>query len=141
MDHTGPRVRARSALRFHISAPSRSNFLTLRSSRGVSDPWAAETAAAEWKYKNVYIDTSTWSPKYYAPELITFANTTGREKVMFGTNFPQLGWKDCVGNFDRYLVGTEKGFKEKVVREFMGGIALRVLGLPPVKLDHLKSNL
>ncbi|KAF2470926.1 amidohydrolase 2 [Lindgomyces ingoldianus] len=104
-------------------------------------PWVAETVAVAWKHQNVYIDTSAWSPKYYASELIRFANTTGREKVMFGTNFPQLGWKTCVDNVNEYLVGTKDGFKSKVVQDFMGGNAIRVLKLPSVNLGNLKSNL
>lgn len=104
-------------------------------------PWAAETVAVAWKHKNVYIDTSAWSPKYYAPEFIHFANTTGREKVMFGTNFPQLGWKACVDRVSEYLVDTKGGFRENSIKDFMGGNAIRVLKLPPVNLDKPKSNL
>ena len=48
-----------------------------------------------WKHENVYIDTSAYLPKSYPKELLTFANTTGRGKVLFGTNFPQLTWKQC----------------------------------------------
>ncbi|KFY00075.1 hypothetical protein O988_03535 [Pseudogymnoascus sp. VKM F-3808] len=104
-------------------------------------PWAAETAAVAWKHKNVYIDTSAWSPKYYAQEFITFANTTGKDKVMFGTNFPQLGWKACVDNVNNHLVKGENGMRERVVEGFMGGNAIRVLKLPAVNLGQLKSNL
>ncbi|KAF7558596.1 hypothetical protein G7046_g5568 [Stylonectria norvegica] len=107
----------------------------------IGHPWAGETAAVAWKHRNVYIDTSAWSPKYYAPEFIKFANTTGKQKVMLGTNFPQLGWKACVDNVNEYLVGAEEGLKESVVEGFMGGNALRVLKLPAVSLDTLKSNL
>lgn len=103
-------------------------------------PWAAETVAVAWKHKNVYIDTSAWSPKYYAKEFITFANTTGKTKVMFATSFPQLGLKDCVDKVDRYLVGTKEGLRDESVKGFMGGNALRVLKLPPVYLDQLKSK-
>ncbi|EEU34404.1 uncharacterized protein NECHADRAFT_82251 [Fusarium vanettenii 77-13-4] len=104
-------------------------------------PWAAETVAVAWKHKNVYIDTSAWSPKYYAPEFITFANTTGRTKVMFGTNFPQLGLKECVDNVNTYLVGTKDGFRDASVKEFMGGNAIRVLKLPAAPLNKLRASL
>lgn len=104
-------------------------------------PWAAEAVAVAWKHKNVYIDTSAWSPKYYAPELIHFANTTGRKKVMFGTNFPQLGWMACVDNFNKYLVNKEGGLRAKSIEDFMGGNAIRVLKLPSVQSDSLRSNL
>lgn len=94
-------------------------------------PWAAETVAVAWKHKNVYIDTSAWSPKYYAPEFLTFANTTGRKKVMFGTNFPQLQWKDCVRNVNDHLVKTRR-LREDHVADFMGLNAQRVLKLPSI---------
>lgn len=104
-------------------------------------PWAAETVAVSWKHKNVYIDSSAWSPKYYAPEFLHFANTTGREKCMFGTNFPQLGWKDCVDKVNGHLVGREGGLREKVVKDFMGANAIKVLKLPPADVGSPKSNL
>ncbi|KAI4596813.1 hypothetical protein KJ359_005156 [Pestalotiopsis sp. 9143b] len=104
-------------------------------------PWAAETVAVAWKHKNVYIDTSAWSPKYYAPEFIKFANTTGRKKVMFGTNFPQLGLKDCVDNVNEYLVGTKEGIRKENWKDFMGHNAIRVLKLSRVDFDELKASL
>ena len=86
--------------------------------------------AVAWKHKNAYIDTSAWLPEYYAPALIKFANTTGKKKVMFGTNFPQLGWKACIRNVQEYLVDTKEGFKSnQIVEDFMGRNALRVLDL------------
>lgn len=93
-------------------------------------PWAAEAASVAWKHKNCYIDTSAWSPKYYASDFMKFANTTGKDKVMFGTNFPQLGFKACVDNVNQHLIGTKDGFKDSVVEPFMGGNALRVMKLP-----------
>ena len=48
-----------------------------------------------WKHANVFIDTSAHAPKYYPKELIHFMNTYGKDKVMFGTNFPQLQFKKC----------------------------------------------
>jgi len=94
-------------------------------------PWAAETVSVAWKHQNVYIDTSAWSPKYYAPEFLAFANTTGRKKVMFGTNFPQLQWKDCVDNVHEYVVKQGK-LRPDHVGDFMGFNAQRVLKLPSV---------
>ena len=49
-----------------------------------------------WKHKNVYIDTSAWAPAYYPQELIHFMDSYGSDKVMFGTNYPQLTHKMCV---------------------------------------------
>ena len=43
-----------------------------------------------WKHDNVFIDTSAYAPRYYPPSLRHFASTHGQDKVLFGTNFPQL---------------------------------------------------
>jgi uncharacterized protein len=91
-------------------------------------PWTAEMIGVAWKHKNVYIDTSAWSPKYYPPELMTFANTYGRCKVLFGTNFPQLGWKECVDTVEAHLVKSG-GLRAGVLKDFMGGNALKMLGI------------
>lgn len=107
----------------------------------IGSPWAAETALVAWKHKNCYIDTSAWSPKYYDPAFIKFANTTGKDKVMFATNWPQLGFKACVQRVGQYLVGTPDGFKDDVVEAFMGGNALRVLKLPANHSAQQKSRL
>ena len=98
-------------------------------------PWTAEMVAVAWKHENIYIDTSAYLPKYYPQELITFANTTGRKKVLFGTNFPQLTWKACVDSADRHLVQVPGGLRPEVVKDFMGENARRVFKLPslPVK--------
>lgn len=104
-------------------------------------PWVAETVSVAWKHENVYIDTSAWSPKYYSKEFLHFANTTGRKKVMFGTNFPQLEWKDCVANVQKHLVGKDDGLREEVVADFMGGNAIRVLKLSSVKGGQVTARI
>lgn len=96
-------------------------------------PWTAEAVSVAWKHENVYLDTSAWSPKYYAPEFLTFANTTGKKKVMFGTNFPQLGWKACVDGVRSISQGNRPALRENVLRGFMGGNAQRVFKLPPIQ--------
>ncbi|KIW28057.1 uncharacterized protein PV07_07741 [Cladophialophora immunda] len=103
-------------------------------------PWTAEMVAVAWKHENVYIDTSAYLPKYYPPELITFANTTGRKKVMFGTNFPQLTWDACVDSVKQHLLG-EGGFRREVVAAFMGGNARRVLKLDAASAQKAKASL
>lgn len=100
----------------------------------IGHPWTAEMVAVAWKHENVYIDTSAHLPKYYPPELIQFANTTGRKKVMFGTNFPQLDWERCVNSVADHLIGRN-GLRREVIEDFMGANARRVL-----KLDGYKEQ-
>jgi len=87
-------------------------------------PWTQEMIGVAWKHENVFIDTSAHLPKYYPAELIHFANTTGSKKVMFGTNFPQLGWKACVESANRDIK-----LRDSVKKDFFGGNAARVLKL------------
>jgi predicted TIM-barrel fold metal-dependent hydrolase len=60
-------------------------------------PWTDETIALAWKHENVFIDTSAHLPRYYPKQLIHFMKTYGREKVLFGTNYPQLPYEKCAG--------------------------------------------
>jgi hypothetical protein len=48
------------------------------------------------KHANVYIDTSAHLPSRYPSQLLEYMKTSGRSKVLFGTNFPHLEWRKCV---------------------------------------------
>jgi predicted TIM-barrel fold metal-dependent hydrolase len=57
----------------------------------VGYPWTEEMVAVCRKHENVYIDTSAYTSARLPPELVSFMkSSTGREKVMFGTNYPML---------------------------------------------------
>lgn len=55
-----------------------------------SFPWQEEALAVALHKPQVYIDLSGWSPKYFPPLLVQYANTLLKEKVLFGTDFPVL---------------------------------------------------
>ena len=59
-------------------------------------PWTDEMIGLAWKHENVFIDTSAHAPRYYPPQLVHYLKTYGQDKVLFGTNFPQLSWETCV---------------------------------------------
>jgi len=62
-----------------------------------SFPWQEEALAVATHKPQVYIDLSGWSPKYFPPILIQYANTLLKDKVLFGTDFPMLTperWRD-----------------------------------------------
>ena len=60
-------------------------------------PWTNEMIGLAMKHYNVYIDTSAWLPSYYPPELLQFMKTFGRNRVLFGSNFPHLPWDRTAG--------------------------------------------
>jgi hypothetical protein len=59
-------------------------------------PWTDEMIGLAWKHENVFIDTSAHLPRYYPQQLLHFLKTYGKDKVLFGTNFPQLRFEKCM---------------------------------------------
>ena len=55
-----------------------------------SFPWQEEALAVAQHKPNVFIDLSGWSPKYFPPILVHYANTLLKHKVMFGSDFPVI---------------------------------------------------
>ncbi len=88
-------------------------------------PWTDEMIGLAWKHEHVYIDTSAYLPRYYPPQLVHFASTYGREKVLFGTNFPMLRLDKCAEQARRLPLEPER------LAAFLHGNARRVFKLPP----------
>ena len=86
-------------------------------------PWVDESLSMALHKENVFIDLSGWSPKYFAPQIIQYANTQLRHKMMFGSDFPlihPLKWIEAAKSV---------GFKDEVLPLIMKDNAARLLGL------------
>jgi predicted TIM-barrel fold metal-dependent hydrolase len=55
-----------------------------------SFPWQDEAISICLHKPQAYIDLSGWSPKYFSPTLVQYANTLLRQKVLFGSDYPML---------------------------------------------------
>jgi hypothetical protein len=86
-------------------------------------PWTEEMIGVAWKHENVYIDTSAYLPRYYPPPFLHYMKTYGQDKVLFGTNFPQLPFDKCVEQ------ARALGLPEDVERKFFYENARRVFKL------------
>ena len=53
-------------------------------------PWQDEALSVALHKPQVYIDLSGWSPKYFPPQLVQFANTQLKHKVLFGSDYPVI---------------------------------------------------
>lgn len=53
-------------------------------------PWTDEMIAMAWKHDNVFIGVDAYAPKHWPPQLVHYLNTYGREKVLFGTDWPVI---------------------------------------------------
>jgi len=88
-----------------------------------SFPWQDEAISVCLHKENVWIDLSGWSPKYFAPQLVQYANTQLKTKVLFGSDFPLL-------TPDRWLADFEEApFKDEVRPLILKQNAARLLGL------------
>jgi predicted TIM-barrel fold metal-dependent hydrolase len=93
--HTGPLKPNRTGVPLELDEVAL-DFPELRIVGGhIGHPWTEEMIAVAWKHENVSIDTSAYLPRYYPPQLLHFIRTFGKDKVMFGTNFPQLSFEKC----------------------------------------------
>lgn len=55
-----------------------------------SFPWQDEALAVAVHKPHVYIDLSGWSPKYFPPQLVRYANSLLQDKVLFGSDYPVI---------------------------------------------------
>jgi uncharacterized protein len=55
-----------------------------------SFPWQDEALAVATHKPQVYIDLSGWSPKYFPPQLVRYANSLLKQKVLFGSDYPVI---------------------------------------------------
>ncbi|MFB6672426.1 amidohydrolase family protein [Streptomyces sp. NPDC056390] len=87
-----------------------------------SFPWQDEALAVATHKPQVYIDLSGWSPKYFPPQLIQYANTLLKDKVLFGTDYPLLTPERWLKDFAALPVKDE--VRPKILKEN----AARLLG-------------
>jgi predicted TIM-barrel fold metal-dependent hydrolase len=72
-----------------------------------SFPWQEEALAVAQHKPNVYIDLSGWSPKYFPPILVHYANTLLRRKVLFGSDYPALTPDRWMADFEKIDIRPE----------------------------------
>ncbi|WP_027940817.1 amidohydrolase family protein [Amycolatopsis taiwanensis] len=88
-----------------------------------SFPWQEEALSVALHKPRAYIDLSGWSPKYFPPILVQYANTLLKDKVLFGTDFPVL-------TPERWLTDLEKtAIRDEIKPGLFKDNAVRVLGL------------
>lgn len=84
-------------------------------------PWTDEALSMALHKPNVYIDLSGWSPKYFPPQIIRYANTQLGHKFLFGSDFPLISPDKWIAAFD------QAGFSEKVREPILKANAIKLL--------------
>ncbi len=88
-------------------------------------PWQEEQLAILVHKPNVYMDLSGWSPKYFQPALVQYANTLLQDKVMFGSDYPVISPERWLKDF------AQAGFREEVRQKILLDNAAKLLGIIP----------
>jgi predicted TIM-barrel fold metal-dependent hydrolase len=88
-----------------------------------SFPWQDEALAVATHKPLVHIDLSGWSPKYFPPQLVRYANTLLQDKVLFGSDFPVITPDRWLADFDKLEIKPE--VRPMILRDN----AIRLLGL------------
>ena len=86
-------------------------------------PWQDEALSLALHKPNVWIDLSGWSPKYFPPQLVQYANTLLKDRMLFGSDYPLITPERWMKDFD------EAGFKDKVKPLILKDNAKRLLNL------------
>lgn len=88
-----------------------------------SFPWQENALAVATHKPQVYIDLSGWSPKYFPPILVQYANTILKDKMLFGSDYPVITPDRWLEDFDQ--IGIRPEVKPLILRDN----AIRLLGL------------
>ena len=86
-----------------------------------SFPWQDEAISIAMHKPEVYIDLSGWSPKYFPPQLIQYANTLLKHQVLFGSDYPMIKPERWLKDFEQIAIRDEVRpliLKENAVRLF-----------------------
>jgi predicted TIM-barrel fold metal-dependent hydrolase len=86
-------------------------------------PWQDEALSVCLHKPNVYIDLSGWSPKYFPPQLVQYANSQLKHKMLFGSDFPLIPPDRWIKDF------REAAFKPEVHDLILKNNAIKALRL------------
>ncbi len=89
----------------------------------VGFPWIDELTSLIHKFPNFYVDTSAYVLHRLPPAFVSLMKGGGRERIMFGTNYPMLTPSRCLKQLDS--LGLDDATKEA----FLAGNARRAFAL------------
>lgn len=95
-------------------------------------PWQDEMLSMALHKGNVFIDLSGWSPRYFSPSLIQYANTLLQDKCLFGTDYPLITPQRWLEDF------AKAPFRDEVRPKILYQNAARILGLADTATDAAK---
>ncbi len=92
-------------------------------------PWTEEMISVAWKHENVYIGSDAYAPRHWPESFVHFINTWGKDKVLFGTDWPVIDPERAITEIEALELRPES--KQKFLRD----TALRLFRLPESPVD------
>ena len=86
-------------------------------------PWTEEMISMCWKHENVFTAGDAYAPKYWPESFVHYANSYGKNKVMFGTDWPVIDPVRAVKEIE------DLGFRKEAKQLIMRDNALKVFNL------------
>jgi predicted TIM-barrel fold metal-dependent hydrolase len=83
-------------------------------------PWTDEMISMCWKHENIFTAGDAYAPKHWPKQYVHYANSYGREKVLFGTDWPVIDPERAVQEV------AELGMKPEAHKLMMRDNALRI---------------
>ncbi|MGE0684399.1 MAG: amidohydrolase family protein [Candidatus Binatia bacterium] len=87
-------------------------------------PWTEEMISVAWKHPHVYIGSDAYAPRHWPESFVHFLNSWGKDKVLFGTDWPVIDPERAVKEINELNLRPDA--KQKLMREN----ALRLFQLP-----------
>ena len=87
-------------------------------------PWVDEMIAMCWKHDNVFSAGDAYAPRHWPEQYVRYADSYGRDKILFGTDWPVIDPERAVREIEELPLRSESR------RALMRENALRVFRLP-----------
>src|SRR6056297_375285 len=92
-------------------------------------PWTEEMISVAYKHPNVHIGSDAYAPKHWAPSFVHFINSWGRNKVIFGTDFPVIDPERARAEIE------DLGLRPASSRAFLRNNVIDLYKLPLTKVE------
>ena len=86
-------------------------------------PWTEEMISVAYKHPNVYIGSDAYAPAYWPESFVHFIDSWGKNKVLFGTDYPVIDPERAREEIEKLDV------REAARRRFLRNNAIELYGL------------
>jgi len=89
-----------------------------------ADPWWDIAIRLMIKYRNLYLMTSAYAPRYLPDSLLHYMRTRGKQKILFASDHPVLSMERCLSE------AKALDLDPQILSDYLHGNAARVLFSP-----------